>query len=301
MFGERIDGETILMTAKEKFLDYQIAGRPSFAFRSYGVRVHLTADDVDLLQTGIRVAKKALVGRLNEIDCSSQDADHRFSLHRSADGGFYIGDDGAETAPMADEIAFARLLNAMIRANVAAKAKRFVFLHAGVVTVAGRAIVLPGDSYSGKTRLVAELIRRGATYFSDEYAVMDERGMIHPFDRDLSLRPDGGHVPYDVRPEDLGANRGGGPTAAAMLILTKYEPGAAWLPERISLGQAILEIVPKCIGIASNPEFHLNVLHRTFECSIILKSPRGDTPETAKRILQAFYKLPAPKGSGRLI
>jgi hypothetical protein len=34
-------------------------------------------------------------------------------------------------------------------------------------------------SYSGKTTLVSELIRAGATYYSDEYAVIDERGRVH--------------------------------------------------------------------------------------------------------------------------
>ena len=34
---------------------------------------------------------------------------------------------------------------------------------------------LPGSSFTGKTTLVAALVRAGATYYSDEYAVLDER------------------------------------------------------------------------------------------------------------------------------
>lgn len=298
MFSEKVHQNNDLTTAKDKAGGGENACKPSFAFESYGVRVHLSADDEELLTFGVGIAKKALVGRLRELNCSLEDADHRFSLHRSADGGYFVGEDGTDIAPIADDVAFARLFNAMIRANVAAKAKRFVFVHAGVVAVGGRAIVMPGDSYSGKTRLVAELIRQGATYFSDEYAVLDEAGLVHPFERDLSMRPDGGYIPYDVRPEDLGARRGRHPVKAAMLIFAKFEPGAAWQPERISAGQAILEMVPKAIGVANNPEFYLNVLNTTFKYAIILKSLRGEARETAEQILEAFYKLPAPKGAG---
>jgi hypothetical protein len=45
------------------------------------------------------------------------------------------------------------------------------FLHAGVVGWQGRAFVLPGRSLSGKTTLVREMLRLGATYYSDEFAV----------------------------------------------------------------------------------------------------------------------------------
>jgi len=41
------------------------------------------------------------------------------------------------------------------------------FLHAGVVGLQGHAILLPGRSLSGKTTLVREMLRLGATYYSD--------------------------------------------------------------------------------------------------------------------------------------
>ncbi|MEW6362066.1 MAG: hypothetical protein AB1477_08135 [Acidobacteriota bacterium] len=271
---------------------------PDFAFEAYGVRIHLSADNDELLEIGIRTAKKALVGRLKEIECSGRDADHRFSVHRDSNRGYYFRDEGEPTTPTPDETDFCRLLNTMIRIQVAAKAKRYVFIHSGVVAVNGRAIVLPGDSYAGKTRLVAELIRRGAVYFSDEYAVLDEYGKVHPFERNLSMRPDGGHIPYEVEPEDLGAVRGKIPVPAGMLVLTKFEPGSIWKPEQISLGQAILEMVPKAIGVRNNPAFYLTVLNRTFKSATILKSLRSEAAETAERILEAFYKLPVSKDSG---
>src|SRR6266700_1389758 len=74
---------------------------------------------------------------------------------------------------------------------VAEWARRRVFVHAGVVGWRGQAIVIPGMSFSGKSTLVAALVRAGATYYSDEYAVFDARGRVHPYARKLSLRMEG--------------------------------------------------------------------------------------------------------------
>src|SRR6476646_7063652 len=51
------------------------------------------------------------------------------------------------------------------RHTVAALSPQRVFVHAGVVGLRGGAIVIPGASFSGKTTLVAELVRRGASYY----------------------------------------------------------------------------------------------------------------------------------------
>jgi hypothetical protein len=42
-------------------------------------------------------------------------------------------------------------------------------------------MVLPGKSFAGKTTLVAALVRAGAEYWSDEYAVLDANGDVHPY------------------------------------------------------------------------------------------------------------------------
>src|SRR5258708_16040074 len=67
-----------------------------------------------------------------------------------------------------------------VQLTVAEHAPRRIFVHAGVVGWKDRAILIPGLSQSGKTTLVDQLIRAGATYYSDEYAVLDERGRDHP-------------------------------------------------------------------------------------------------------------------------
>ena len=63
-----------------------------------------------------------------------------------------------------------------------------LMMHAGVVAWKGKAIVLPGTSHAGKTTLVTALVEAGATYYSDEYAVLDAKGHVSPYARRLSLR-----------------------------------------------------------------------------------------------------------------
>src|SRR5262249_48159665 len=91
----------------------------------------------------------------------------------------------ARTHDLEDALA---VLEHDIQLYLAESARGRLFVHAGVVGWRDRAIVLPGHSFSGKTTLVATLVRAGATYYSDEYAVFDRQGKVYPYARPLSLR-----------------------------------------------------------------------------------------------------------------
>lgn len=71
---------------------------------------------------------------------------------------------------------------------LAGRLRRRVMIHAGVVTWRGAAIVLPGASGAGKTSLVIELVRLGARYYSDEFAIVDAGGRVFPYARPLCVR-----------------------------------------------------------------------------------------------------------------
>ncbi len=62
-------------------------------------------------------------------------------------------------------------------------------LHAGVVAMNGRALVLCGQSGAGKTSLTIGLALRGAAIYSDEVALFDTNsGRVLAFPRDLIVR-----------------------------------------------------------------------------------------------------------------
>src|SRR5262245_63118361 len=104
------------------------------------------------------------------------------------DPGYRVSRDGSVVfAAATDEDVFAWLCQD-IDNTVAQRSPQMLFVHAGVIGWRGVAIVIPGRSYTGKSTLVAELVRRGAVYYSDEFAVLDDLGMVHPYRRPLVLR-----------------------------------------------------------------------------------------------------------------
>jgi hypothetical protein len=259
-----------------------------FVFEAFGVRVRIVSDQRDLATLAIEVAEKALVGRLTIIDNWAGTVDHTFGVFRSVAGGFYYTHEGTSSASLEREIDFRRLFNTMIRLHVAEKATNWVFIHAGVVGWRGQAILLPAMSHNGKTTLVSELIRLGAEYYSDEYAVIDSRGMVHSFERDLSVRPPGSEIPIQVPPAEFGAVIGNRPIPVGMVVITRYNSDSVFQPEMVSLGLGIMEVIPEVIPIRLNTDFSLKVLNTAFRRAIIIKSLRGEARIAARSILSYF-------------
>ncbi|MDI1241978.1 MAG: hypothetical protein PSX80_08680 [bacterium] len=259
--------------------------------RAYGVEAIIEADDRNIFEKVKAVASKALVGRLTfgEVGESAERPVYSFLTNDSGTVEFNIAD--VTSGEYKDDFGFERFLNGAIRSHIAAMSKSWVFLHAGVVEWRGKAIILPGHSHKGKTTLVSELIRLGAGYMSDEYAVMDENGLVHPFERDLGVRfaPDEGPTPVD--PAVFGGARAIDPVEAGMIVFTGFVKNAEWKPETITLGSGILESVPEVIPFSFNTEFVLKVLNTTFNRAIIVKSDRGEALDTAPKILEYFDQL----------
>jgi hypothetical protein len=127
------------------------------------------------------------------------------------------------------------------RMFVAEHARRRVFVHAAVVGWTGRAIIIPGESMSGKTSLAAEFVRAGASYYSDEYAVFDERGRVHPYAKPLSIRSIAdGYRQTDYPVEAFGGRAGSRPLPVGVVLITKYREQARWRPRVVSLGMGAM-------------------------------------------------------------
>jgi len=172
-----------------------------------------------------------------------------------------------------------------LQLTVAEHARRRVFVHAGVVGWKDRAILIPGLSHSGKTTLVERLIRAGATYYSDEYAVLDERGRVHPYPRPLGMRSAESTNPKRVVPEEIGAEVGLKPLRVGLVISTRYKDEARWRPRRLTRGKGVLELMANTVAARSQPELALTVLPKTLESARILKGVRGEAGEVVDSIL----------------
>jgi ABC-type ATPase with predicted acetyltransferase domain len=175
---------------------------------------------------------------------------------------------------------------ARLKIYVAEMARRRVFIHAGAVGWQGRAIIIPGRSYSGKTSLVAELVRAGATYYSDEYAVLDLQGRLHPYPQPLAMRKPGSFGQKKCLVEEIGGHVGIRPLPVGLVVVSQYKPGVRWRPATLSAGQAVLELLAHTVPARRKPEMVIPALQRAVWEATLLKGARGEAEETARLMLQ---------------
>jgi hypothetical protein len=160
------------------------------------------------------------------------------------------------------------------------------FLHAGVVGWQGRAILVPGRSFSGKTTLVREMLRLGATYYSDEFAVVDNLGLVHPFARPLGIREEGSGAQTKYTAERLGATTGVGPLPVGIAVISEYQKGAQWRPDPLSQAQGALELLANSVAVRRQPHKTLIRIHELARQAVFLKGTRGEAREAASSILR---------------
>jgi hypothetical protein len=176
-------------------------------------------------------------------------------------------------------------LESDLQHQVAVSAPRRIFVHAGVVAWRGKAIVLPGRTLTGKSTLTAALVRAGATYYSDEYAVLDFRGRVHPFARPLSLRQENGAQPLRLRAEDLGGYTGTEPLSVGLVVVSTFRSGARWRPRLCTKGQGMLALLANTVPARLKPRLVLAALRRAIEPAEVWKSSRGEATATAEILL----------------
>jgi hypothetical protein len=256
--------------------------RAGACFRSHGLRLGVRVNRPELLPE--------LLARLppDVRPASSPVVDRIFSLWAGDRCRVYAGAERrARTRDVGGALA---ALEAEIRRGVAIAAPRRIFLHAGVVGWRGRAIVVPGQSRSGKTTLVAALARRGATYLSDEYAVLDAAGRVHPFAQALSVRPPSGCDRHASRvvPADLGGPVGRRPLPVGLVVFTRHRPGASWNPAPLTRGRAVLEMLRHAAPARRRPEAVLQALCAATARARLLDGDRGEADETAALVLRAL-------------
>lgn len=173
-----------------------------------------------------------------------------------------------------------------LKMYVAEMARRRVFVHAGAVGWQGKAIIIPGRSMSGKTSLVAELVRAGATYYSDEYAVLDGQGRVHPYPQPLAIRNKRSARQVKCRAEDIGGVTGTRPLPVGLVAVSRYKAGSVWRPGKLTAGQGVLALLDNTIPARRKPEVVLPTLEKAISEAIILKGVRGEAEETARLILK---------------
>jgi hypothetical protein len=179
------------------------------------------------------------------------------------------------------------LLRRDLELSVARFARERLFVHAGAVGWRGRAILLPGHTHAGKSTLVAALLKAGATYLSDEYALLDEHGRVSPYPRPLSLRcPGGGRIA--AAPEGLGDVQWSRSLPVGGVVITRFRPGRRWRPRAAAAGEGILGLLAHTVAARDRPLAAFAVLKRVVTGATVLVGDRGEAADTARMLLTRF-------------
>jgi len=255
------------------------------SFFAYGVKLELHAPDALLSQLAWPIVPGAEVA-----DGGQADAVLSVRGDRSPEGEtrYEIAENGAVSSVVTGLEAAASALEAWAQLTIATLAKDLVFVHAGVVRWKDGAVVVPGRSLSGKSTLVLSFVERGAVYYSDEYAVFDSEGRVHPYWRLPKLR-----VASDQRVANslLGLTLGGAPPKPIPLgwvLISRYEAGSRWQPRRLSCGRTLLGLLDNTVPLRCRPEQSVKFLARAVRNAQGFEGMRGEAADFADQILASF-------------
>jgi hypothetical protein len=223
------------------------------------------------------------------VRCSTALAQERFEIHPLGDCACGSSHDanvvecaGANVGEFTNERDALQFLRSEIKLWVAANSPDGVFVHAGAVGWNGRAVVLPGRSLSGKSTLVRALLAAGATYLSDDMAVIDVSGAVHPYAQPISQRPMNTPIHSRMHRADLDIARTGatiatGPLLPTLVIMTDFQPGGRFRPVLMTAGAATLAVMEHCVTARRRPEAALDAIVALCGQATCWSGSRGDT------------------------
>lgn len=268
----------------------QVVTQPhSDAFSSYGVKFLIESNSAKMLAEIREFLPDLLAGRVDITDAS--EAEHFYTYIREPDSLDTLLKNGSILSARRQRDELIQVLKTSIRLSVAEHAPDHVFVHAGVVSINGIGVLLPGKSFAGKSTLVKELVSLGAEYYSDEFAVLDHEGRVHPFAKPLSIRPSGSATQFDVRVKDLGGKPGRTPLAIGMILFTEYSPGSSWKPRSLSNAIGIQQLIRSTVGIRRDPRNCIATLVRLVDGATLFETKRNEAAEAAAKIYEITTRL----------
>jgi hypothetical protein len=262
-------------------------GQRPVRFEAFGVPVEVTLGDETL-----RPAVEEILPP-GATPCAASKSSGKFGIGAAGADTYTVTAQGVPSFEHASLDVAVGMLDAQIRAFVAENAPNLIFVHAGAVAVDGRAMVIPGPSFSGKSTLVAALVEAGAAYYSDEYAVLDADGRLHPYARPISIRTTSNGASEERKVGEHGGIEGRRPADVAVVLLTRYRPGAVWRPTRKSTGEGVLSVLANTVPARARPQESLRALSSAIRSAIVLEGDRGETSDIVTQLLSTLSEAGA--------
>lgn len=198
----------------------------------------------------------------------------------------------AEGPPMAapDVASLLCLFQAWFDLEVVRRVEGLVPVHAGVVGYRDKAVLLPARSGAGKTTLVASLLERGARYLSDEIALLDDQGRVHPYPRPLMMR-DRTQQQSPVPPSALGGCIGTTPLPVGVILFLEYRAHARLELEQRDASHSFLLLLRHTWARLSEPVAPIQPLLRACDTALTYQGVRGEAAAAADEILRLVAAL----------
>lgn len=187
--------------------------------------------------------------------------------------------------------------------------ERFVAVHASAASWRGRGLVFPAPMDSGKTTLVAGLVRAGFDYLTDEAALFDaETAELHPFPKVLwmeastvrslpglqrRLSPEYRRLSRArsyVRPQDLRPGAVGGPCRLGFVIAPSFRGGTETRLRPMTRAEALMVLVRNAFNFRRFGKMGLSVLReaiRDAECYTLTMGDLDSAVRVVNRVVGA--------------
>ncbi len=208
-----------------------------FQLCAFGCQIQATASSEDAFETLQQyifpsIPRFTNAGAAPDLRIQIEKAESQFRL--------YVND--SQVSASGELMSLVPDLIQRIDQTIVSSLKTLRAVHAGAVRLGDRVLLLPGYSHSGKSRIVAELLRRGANYFSDEYALVDDEGRIHAYPRPLLLRNGSpNRIPVLVQEHRIQGASAAAPVGWIMEL--QYHVDCAWHVSTVGQGEGLLMLL----------------------------------------------------------
>ncbi len=258
-------------------------------FRAFGTAFAIVASDDELM-----AAARSRAVMLGWCQSPGTTAEVQYTLRRITTAEsrgspvYHLLRDDQIVRSTADVDALIETFEDDAKIQTAARASGILFVHAGVVAWQGCAILIPGRSRAGKSTLVHALLRAGAEYYSDEFALLDADGRVHPYPLPLSLRADRRAPSRRIHAEALGAPTAQSATSVDIILGTQYRPRARWRPQPLSKAEAFVLLMENTVAARQEPARTMPTLRQTVLGATALRSWRGEAHNAARELIASL-------------
>lgn len=211
----------------------------------------------------------------------------------------------------ADAELMARLLLWHVNQEAVRTTTSHLLVHAAVAEHEGTAILLPAPQESGKSTLVAGLVRAGLGYLTDETAAVDTGSLeVRPYPRSIALDPGSWPLLPDLRPRAgaglarfsasqwavdpraIRADAIASPCVPGLVVTPRFEPGAVTRLEPISRADAVMALAEQAFNLDLHGRPGLEALGAIARRSSCYRLVMGDLDRAVELLVEILPTLP---------